>query len=110
MRTMNNFPIAFTYSKYFKGIDKIIRPYAQLGLGAIKINYINYWGYLIDEKKRWAPLGMASVGVKINLDEAGNWVLDSKIKYQIAPFQYDFISSVNYLAFDIGIGFRWWDE
>jgi hypothetical protein len=110
VRTLKLNPFLFTTNKHFTKIESNFRPYAQLGLGICSINYVNYWGYLIDEKKRWNPMAMPAIGLKINLDNTYTWVIDTKIKYQIAPFQYDFISKVNYFSADISLAFRWWKE
>jgi OmpW family len=109
-RTTNNTPLTLIYSKYYTPATNAIRPYLQMGAGAVKINYKNYWGYVLDEKIRYAPLLAPAVGVKIKLDKTNYWVLDARIKYMLAPFKYDFISKFNYLSLDLSLGFRWWDE
>ncbi len=108
MRTITNMPIFINYSKYFTKADATIRPYAQIGGGVVRIHYNTFWGYIEDEKIRWAPSLSPAIGFKINLDKSNNWLIDSKLKYIIAPFKYDFINKLNYLSFDVSIGFRWW--
>lgn len=108
VRTLTVNPLIFTFNKHFTSVNKSIRPYFQIGLGLSKINYITFWGYSIDQKKRITSMGTTAIGVKINLDKSYNWVIDSKIKYQIAPFLYDFITKVNYLSADVSLAFRWW--
>ena len=110
VRTMTINPLVFTINKHFTSVEKSIRPYFQMGAGLSRINYLAYWGYSIDQKKRWAPMAVPAIGIKINLDKNYNWLIDSKIIYQIAPFQYDFISRVNYLSADVSLAFRWWKE
>jgi hypothetical protein len=110
VRTMTINPFILTFNKHFASVEKSIRPYFQMGLGISRINYIAYWGFSVDQKKRIAPMAAPAIGVKINLDKSYNWVIDSKIKYQIASFQYDFISRVNYLSADVSLAFRWWKD
>jgi hypothetical protein len=110
IRTINNIPLVFNYAKYWGAVDKAIRPYGQIGIGVVNINYKTYWGYILDQKIRYAPIASPAFGVKINLDKSNNWVLDARLKYMIAPFKYDFISKLNYLSLDVSLGFRWWDE
>jgi hypothetical protein len=110
VRTLKLTSLSFFGNKYFANIDKRIRPYMQLGLGILKVNYIAYWGYLPDDRLRYKPLITPAIGLKLNLDKSNNWILETKIKYQYAPFKYDFISNISYLAADISLGFRWWKE
>jgi outer membrane protein W len=110
VRTLRIIPISIFVNRYLKPIDHTFRPYVNLGIGANRINYNTYWGTLPDEKKKWAPLATVGLGIKINLDKSNNWLIDSKIKYQYAPFTYDFISRIHYLSADLSLAFRWWSE
>lgn len=110
MRTMRLIPLNFFANKYYANIDKTIRPYLQLGLGLTHVKYLTYWGYSPDEKNKWTPTLAPAIGLKVNLDETSIWVIDARVKYQIAPFKYDFISRINYFSADLSIGFRWWQE
>lgn len=110
VRTLTLTPLSFFANKYFTNIEKGVRPYVQLGLGILKVNYIAYWGNLPDDRLRFKPLIVPAFGLKINLDKSNNWVLDTKIKYQYAPFKYDFISGISYFAADVSLGFRWWKD
>jgi hypothetical protein len=110
IRTLTLTALTIFANKYFAEIEKPFRPYAQIGIGACKINYLTYWGYSPDERIRYRPTVAPAFGLKINLDKTNTWVIDTKIKYQYAPFAYDFISKINYLSADISLAFRWWKE
>ena len=110
MRTLANTPILFNYTQYVTTIDQTFRPYLQMGAGITHVNYNNYWGYIEDPKKRWAPTASPALGFKLNIDKKSNWLIDSKLKYIIAPFKYDFINKLNYLAVDVSLGYRWWKD
>lgn len=110
MRTINNVSVTGNYSRYFAKIENKIRPYAQMGVGIMRVGYNTYWAYIEDKKINYRPTIAPAFGIKINSDQENNWVLEAKIKYIFTPFKYDFISSVNYLAIDLALGFRWWDE
>jgi hypothetical protein len=107
-RTLAFQPLIFFANKYFANVDKEVRPMASLGLGFMRVNYLNYWGIFEDPKKKITPVFQAGLGFKLNLDESKYWVLDTKIKYTLAPFKYDFIKGINYLGIDVNLGIRWW--
>lgn len=110
MRTMTTTPILLNYTRYFSPIENTFRPYLQLAGGITNINYNTYWGYIEDPKKRWAPTASPAIGFKLNLDKKNNWLIDSKLKYIIAPFKYDFINKLNYLVVDVSLGYRWFKD
>jgi opacity protein-like surface antigen len=107
-RTLAFQPLMVYGMRYLNPVEKQLRPYVLAGLGAMRINYINYWGIFEDPKKRIKPAITAGMGFKLSVDENQYWVLEGKVKYTYAPFKYDFITAVNYIGIDLLLGIRWW--
>jgi hypothetical protein len=107
-RTLFIVPVSLGYTHFFGPATKPLRPYAEPLLGVIYTKYKAYYGLAYDERIRTPIQYGLKLGVKFNDKQNETLVTDLALKWQQAPFKYDFINKVHYISLQANIGVRWW--
>jgi hypothetical protein len=108
-RTINQYPIQGVLSYHVGPVNSVVRPYVSAALGGAYVDYVNYWGSLSDQKQKFGFSYGLAAGSRFLFKKEGGFGADVRVKYNNAPFKYDYVQKgVSNINVSVGLFYRWW--
>lgn len=107
-RTLTNYSLLATGSYHLANINAPLRPYIQVGIGLVQINYVNYFGILSDSDTGFRLQVRPTAGVRLLFGKDGKVGSDAQVSLAYSPYEYDYMKNYAALSVSVGLYYRWW--